>query len=212
MVENSTQDQITVVLQKGNAELFQAKLKGNKLQVTYGKHGVICQNEIAEITVYIPANQVFTDFTLSIGAGSAKIQIPGLRADNAQFTIGAGDLKAERMVIEDRLEVNAGAGNARLYGMQTKDLLIESGVGKCFYEGKVLRNMKAECGVGQVEAELDGKEADYNYNVSCALGTVKINENTTGAFASEKKLQHAGAVGYIELNCGVGKIFVTTKG
>lgn len=32
--------------------------------------------------------------------------------------------------------------------------------------------MKAECGVGQVEAELDGKEADYNYNVSCALGTV----------------------------------------
>ena len=65
--------------------------------------------------------------------------------------------------------------------------------------------------VGQVEAELDAEESDYNYSISCALGKIKINDNSMGTFASEKTIQHANARGNIALECGLGNIHVTTR-
>ena len=71
--------------------------------------------------------------------------------------------------------------------------------------------MKVQCGVGQVEAELDAEESDYNYSISCALGKIKITDNSMGTFASEKTIQHANARGNIALECGLGNIHVTTR-
>lgn len=70
---------------------------------------------------------------------------------------------------------------------------------------------KWERGVGQVKAELDAEESDYNYSISCALGKIKINDNSMGTFASEKTIQHANARGNIALECGLGNIHVTTR-
>lgn len=87
----------------------------------------------------------------------------------------------------ERLGLEVGAGKAKLKNMHVRNLAIECGVGKCHYEGILEHDMKVQCGVGQVEAELDAEESDYNYSISCALGKIKINDNSMGTFASEKQ-------------------------
>lgn len=107
--------------------------------------------------------------------------------ENMSVSIGAGKLKAENITVMERLGLEVGAGKAKLKNMHVRNLAIECGVGKCHYEGVLEHDMKVQCGVGQVEAELDAEESDYNYSISCALGKIKINDNSMGTFASEKQ-------------------------
>lgn len=150
------QDELKVILAKGEMAHFHVTKQENQLEMSYKKNGKISREETDEIIVQIPENH-------------------------------------------------------HLENMHVRNLAIECGVGKCHYEGVLEHDMKVQCGVGQVEAELDAEESDYNYSISCALGKIKINDNSMGTFASEKTIQHANARGNIALECGLGNIHVTTR-
>lgn len=184
------QDELKVILTKGEMAHFHVTKQENQLEISYKKNGKISREETDEIIVQIPENH---------------------HLENMSVSIGAGKLKAENIMVMERLGLEVGAGKAKLKNMHVRDLAIECGVGKCHYEGILEHDMKVQCGVGQVEAELDAEESDYNYSISCALGKIKINDNSMGTFASEKTIQHANARGNIVLECGLGNIQVTTR-
>ena len=185
------QDELKVILAKGEMAHFHVTKQENQLEMSYKKNGKISREETDEIIVQIPENH---------------------HLENMSVSIGAGKLKAENITVMERLGLEVGAGKAKLKNMHVRNLAIECGVGKCHYEGVLEHDMKVQCGVGQVEAELDAEESDYNYSISCALGKIKINDNSMGTFASEKTIQHANARGNIALECGLGNIRVTTRG
>ena len=176
------QDELKVILAKGEMAHFLVTKQENQLEMSYKKNGKISREETDEIIVQIPENH---------------------HLENMSVSIGAGKLKAENITVMERLGLEVGAGKAKLKNMHVRNLAIECGVGKCHYEGVLEHDMKVQCGVGQVEAELDAEESDYNYSISCALGKIKINDNSMGTFASEKTIQHANARGNIALECWI---------
>lgn len=208
--ENDNNSEIKITLQKGEPDLLQVKLQENKLKISYEKNGKISKDDFGEIVVSIPSQKQFEKFKLEIGAGEAEIDIPQLLAKTMKLEIGAGKLYVNKASASERLEVSVGAGKAELSHMMAGELSINCGVGRCNFEGTLLHNMEVECGVGHVDVQLTGKESDYNYSVSCALGKIKINDNSISALVSEKEVQHTNAVGNISLECGLGKINLTT--
>ena len=62
-----------------------------------------------------------------------------------------------------------------------------------------------------MSVKLAGKETDYNYEVSCGLGKIKVNDSGYGSFAASKRVQHEQAKGTMKLECGVGKIKIETE-
>lgn len=172
---------------------YKCSLKENqKLHVSYEEHKVhhIEKRTSNEITVLIPGQKRFQKVKLELGAGEAVLEEGGLSCEMLDLQVGAGKVKLEN--------VDVGSAN------------IQCGAGKFFMRGKVHSNFNADCGVGSMEVNLYGKEEDYNYKVSCALGKVEINHSSARKFISQKSITNANAIGTVTLNCGLGKIEVNT--
>ena len=123
------QDELKVILAKGEMAHFHVTKQENQLEMSYKKNGKISREETDEIIVQIPENH---------------------HLENMSVSIGAGKLKAENITVMERLGLEVGAGKAKLKNMHVRNLAIECGVGKCHYEGVLEHDMKVQCGVGQV--------------------------------------------------------------
>ena len=60
-----------------------------------------------------------------------------------------------------------------------------------------------------VDLDILGKEADYNYEISCAAGNVDIGDSSYSGIGHDKNITNPNAKGDMELNCGVGNITVS---
>ena len=67
--------------------------------------------------------------------------------------------------------------------------------------------MEADCGVGEIDINLKGQEEDYDYEVSCGVGDVKIGSHSYSALGNDKNIDN-NADNTITLDCGVGQIRV----
>lgn len=120
------QDELKVILAKGEMAHFHVTKQENQLEMSYKKNGKISREETDEIIVQIPENH---------------------HLENMSVSIGAGKLKAENITVMERLGLEVGAGKAKLKNMHVRNLAIECGVGKCHYEGVLEHDMKVQCGV-----------------------------------------------------------------
>ncbi|MDE6055901.1 MAG: hypothetical protein K2G55_19585, partial [Lachnospiraceae bacterium] len=97
-------------------------------------------------------------------------------------------------------------------GVTAGRLNVECGVGSSVYKGRVNGDIRVNCGVGSCSFQLDNKESDFNYDVSCAVGSVKINDNRLKSFASKKSYKNDLALGTAVFECGLGSIEFRTNG
>ena len=77
--------------------------------------------------------------------------------------------RAAGLQVSGRLDLQVGAGEVKMKTATVGTLNLECGVGACVYRGCVNEDIKVDCGVGSCKFELDNKESDFNYDVSCAL-------------------------------------------
>lgn len=149
------------------------------------------KNENMRITLWIPKGKNFANVTLEVGAGNADMTAVALSCDVMELEVGAGDVHMETIRINNRLDVEVGAGKVKAARMDVKELNVECGVGKC-------------------EMGLSGKESDYNYSISCGIGKIKINGSEVRQIGASESKRHAEAIGTVNLSCGVGKIILHT--
>ncbi len=138
------------------------------------------------VTVFYPAGKKFSKMEICVGAGSVDIQ-DALFADKLEMEIGAGEFVNGDSITVKSLEVEVGAGDAELTGITAQKL-------------------DGECGVGSLSISLNGKAEDYNYNLECGIGTITIADDNYSGFAKEKEITYPGAVGEVDLECGIGEI------
>ena len=120
--------------------------------------------------------------------------------------IGAGKWKAAQLTVSECLEVEIGAGKAKMKDVTAGRVSIDCGVGSCVYKGRVNGDVKVDCGVGNCSFQLQNKESDFNYDVSCAMGSVKINSNKMKSLAAKKTYKNEAVLGTAVLECGLGNI------
>lgn len=195
---------------------YTCELRSGKLVIVYKAEGVIhlhrFDQDEAEIMLYLPANMSLDDVSLVIGAGSMDLEAVPIACIQMKVEIGAGKWKAAHLSIADGLHVEIGAGKAKMKGVTTGRLNIDCGVGSSIYKGKINGDVKVSCGVGNCNFQLENKENDFNYDVSCAVGSVKINGSRLRSFASKKSYKNESALGTAVLECGLGSIEWRTDG
>ncbi len=60
--------------------------------------------------------------------------------------------------------------------------------------------------MGDGTITLRGSEEDYNYKMSCGMGDLTVNGESYADLSGSYKVTNAGAVGTIDLDCGMGSI------
>jgi hypothetical protein len=69
---------------------------------------------------------------------------------------------------------------------------------------------KIDCGVGNVELDLVGKETDYNYKYSVGLGEFTINDTNYSKGSGDGKKDNNAANDF-DIDCGIGSIEINIK-
>ncbi len=114
--------------------------------------------------------------------------------------------------MQKKLKVEIGAGKAKMKEITAGSLSVDCGVGESVYQGRVNGDLKVNCGVGSCKFELDNKESDFKYKLSCALGSIRLNGNKISCLGTQKIQSNGEALGKAVLECGLGSIALRTAG
>ena len=106
-----------------------------------------------------------------------------------------------------KLEIDAKVGYVEIVSADVGILEAESDVGSISYKGRVSGNIDGECNVGALALELKGHESDYNYEIKCRVGSVRIDGESYSGL-SGKKMINNNAAKKMELECRTGGITV----
>jgi hypothetical protein len=87
------------------------------------------------------------------------------------------------------------------------NLYVKCNAGAVEFSGTTSGDIEAECQVGAIRLELAGKKEDYNYDIKCSMGAVKIADEGSAALKGRKQTDN-GAGKDMELECKTGAIQV----
>ena len=182
-VKQGTDDKNLVVRTYGCKEkYYKGDINKDTLQIQYEIHKQFPDNYDAQIVIEIPEKMTFDTMDFDIGAADADFAVTGT------------------------LDIKLGAGDIDLEGGTYKDIKLDCGMGSFALDGIVAENVKAHCGMGDGSITLRGREEDYNYKMSCGMGDLTVNGESYSDLSGSYKVTNAGAVGTIDLDCGMGSI------
>lgn len=140
--------------------------------------------------------------------GRIVIAIPqDARYDEASFDVGAGRLQIED-ISAGSLKVNVGGGEAVVDRFQADELEAECGAGKMTFSGIVNGAAEVNCGVGEVQLNLTDSQNNYNYELECGIGRLKVGNDSYTGLGSRRSIDN-GANKEVEISCSVGNVEVT---
>ena len=141
------------------------------------------------VNVWYPKNKEFKEVSVEIAAGTVSLE-NDFCAKKLEVEVAAGEFSSTNTVTANEAEITVGTGNA---DMQKLDV----------------QKLDAGCGVGNIDLAIAGKKSDYDYEISCAAGSVDVGDDSYSGLGHEKEISNPGSSGKMELECGVGNITVT---
>lgn len=213
--EGQDAENINVKLNKGYKKHFTSSLHDDTLKVSYQypeNNAMIRSDWNALITVELPRGMQLSETNLMIGAADVKFDLEdaGFSTETLVIDVGAGKLEADDIRVSRIADITIGAGNVELDGGEYQDISLDCGMGTFELDGSVNGNLDAECSMGSILIELDGYEEDYNYDLSCDMGELRINGTSYSGF-SEKRIENTNADKTVTLKSSMGSVKLKTK-
>lgn len=199
-------NEISVEIRNGEQGEFSCLQDGDNLTIRYKMWRNIISRCDTEILVRIPKEKIFDHVWADIGAGSADFYNTRIHCRFLHLEVGAGKILAGSLRVEEWLEVSVGAGSVSFRNTDAANMKVDCGVGQFYMEGQVEKSLTVNCGVGKCEMRLAGRECDYNYDISCGLGKVRVNDSLSCHLGAKQQTRNSGAQGNITLSAGLGKI------
>ena len=185
-------------------ELYLKEYDGNEIKVEVsGKHRekvrvgqegdtlvleCIGRVQDREITVSYPKKMEFEDASVDVAAGTVNLD-DDFYTKNLKVSVAAGEFSNDGAVTAEKADITVGTGNVDLENLN-------------------VQNLEADCGIGNIDLDINGKESDYDYEISCSAGAIDIGDSSYSGIGYEKKISNPGASGKMDLDCGVGNITV----
>lgn len=181
------------------------------------------------LTLLLPPGLAPEIISLEVGAGNANLRQAAVTCRSFSLDTSAGNTRLGRLDVKESLKVTVGAGNVKLDRMRAKDVRVDCGVGNFSMRGQVLDSLDLGCGVGKCTILLEGKQSDYDYDISCGIGRVSVNGQPFRRLRSGKhaRTPHGpqqdnpqqetsgggakSAAGKIRIDCGVGNVTLKTS-
>lgn len=140
--------------------------------------------------------------------GTLVIELPyGMQLREASFQIGAGELNVENIYAEE-LDIEVGAGSVYVAQFIAEKADVECGTGEAELSGTVFKEINIECGVGSVIFHDSGKESDYEYDLSCGIGSLQVGKHSYDGLGGTQKIKDTGGSKKMQIECGIGEVEV----
>lgn len=127
--------------------------------------------------------------------------------------MGAGSVYINREIYTDKLDVELGAGEFVGNVLVTaKEADLQIGTGSMTFNDLSAEKINGECGLGEMNLTMTGKEEDYNYDLQCGIGNLDIGSDSYSGLGREKHISNASADRKLELECEMGNVSVSFSG
>jgi len=188
------------------------KSEDGELLISYKQNNnwpakMFVDNDIDEqkVTLTVPKNALLDSALFEFGA--AEITMEEIAAKKMYLTVGAGELKADRLTATELARFTVGAGTFSADDVALTNAELECGVGEMNVSGIFDGDTKADCGVGAMELAVYGEQEQYRGDLNCGLGeidfgTISIEgsgNKTYGTSSAERRM---------DIKCGIGEVDV----
>ena len=166
------------------------KETSGKITITDTRSGNVKKKK--QIKVIVPSGKDFDTVSLGVDMGTIDLEC---------------DLKVQELSVE------VGAGEFSGYGNITAAYCdLQVGAGTIDIDQIDVQKLNADCGAGEIDMVVTGKEKDYNYNLSCGMGEINLEDSEYSGIGIEKTISNEGAKKDMVLECGMGEIDVEFTG
>lgn len=143
-----------------------------------------------------------------------KVSIPSVKEfDTVSLGVDMGTIDLECDLKVQELSMEVGAGEFSGYGNITAAYCdLQVGAGTIDIDQIDVQKLNADCGAGEIDMVVTGKEKDYNYDLSCGMGEIDLEDSEYSGLGIEKNISNEGARKDMVLECGMGEIDVEFTG
>ena len=143
-----------------------------------------------------------------------KVSIPSVKEfDTVSLGVDMGTIDLECDLKVQELSVEVGAGEFSGYGNITAaNCDLQVGAGTIDIDQIDVQKLNADCSAGEIDMVVTGKEKDYNYDLSCGMGEIDLENSEYSGLGIEKTISNEGAQKDMVLECGMGEIDVEFTG
>lgn len=171
-----------VKLEVGKHDQMQCFVEENTLKIIGGSKLSI-NGTGSDMTVYLPESFSYDEIVMDVGAGSLAVE----KLDG------------------DKITIDLGMGNAILNDVNAKNVDLSVGMGNLEIEGTLTGDANIDCGMGQVVLELFGNGKDFNYELECGIGSLKVEDVYSIVGIGEKNISN-GAAKKMDVSVGMGSV------
>ena len=166
------------------------KETSGKITITDTRSGNVKKKK--QIKVIVPSGKDFDTVSLGVDMGTIDLEC---------------DLKVQELSVE------VGAGEFSGYGNITAAYCdLQVGAGTIDIDQIDVQKLNADCGADEIDMVVTGKEKDYNYELSCGMGEIDLENSEYSGLGIEKTISNEGAQKDMVLECGMGEIDVEFTG
>lgn len=188
---------------------FQGYVEGGTMEIR-GTSKVSSNSEGnlgGSICLYVPEGYHFENTSLDLGAGSLSVE--ELQTGALEANVGAGKMTFEKLDA-DQAELDCGAGQMTVEELSSRVAEVSVGMGSVRLTGDVTERLDGECSMGELKLTLAGAQTDFNYDLSCGMGELKVGDDSYNGLAQEKQINN-NASKNMELECAMGSVVVEFK-
>ena len=158
------------------------KETSGKITITDTRSGNVKKKK--QIKVIVPSGKDFDTVSLGVDMGTIDLEC---------------DLKVQELSVE------VGAGEFSGYGNITAAYCdLQVGAGTIDMDQLDIQKLNADCSAGEIDMVVTGKEKDYNYDLSCGMGEINLEDSEYSGIGIEKNISNEGARKDMVLECGIG--------
>jgi hypothetical protein len=191
-LEKGTDDgEVFVSMEDGYKKYFTCKLEGDTLHVEYVTKSASFSDG-PNITVRIPDGMALDAADMECDIGNITVEADALQCDTLTLACDMGNIDISGAIVKNYLDMECDMGN-------------------CTFDGTVKGDIAAETDMGNINLTLAAAYEDYDYSISCDMGSVEINGEDYGEGDKKVNIENTGAFGKMELSSSMGSITVEFK-
>ena len=166
------------------------KETSGKITITDTRSGNVKKKK--QIKVIVPSGKDFDTVSLGVDMGTIDLECD-LKVQELSMEVGAGEFSGYGNITAAYCDLQVGAGTIDIDQLD-------------------IQKLNADCGAGEIDMVVTGKEKDYNYDLSCGMGEIDLENSEYSGLGIEKNISNEGARKDMVLECGMGEIDVEFTG
>ena len=204
-VKATDTDYVKVHLDDGYTKYFEAKVEGNTLYVSYDVNGKSFKQG-PKITVELPHGMVPDRIDIDTELGEVNLFRIGQPITELEIRSSLGNIRVDDCKVKERCVLDASLGNINIKDSVFGKIDLNAAMGNIEYSGEVGGDLLAKAAMGNIDVEVDGREEDYNIELSTDMGDVKYKGQHHEEMGRSYKCHTEHPIGDIILDCDMGNV------